>query len=157
MYSAFLQNEFPIKELSNGKIGFREEEEGTRKGIVPTETEEMIQPSFLTSFVTISFGTRMPDVDVVADSIINGLSRYKYYIDYCDLNTDLVYRSSPNDEVKVAADYFGVSVNDLITYNHLDNPNTLGGKVIINPLVGNVEAFDLHHSVLLSMENKKQL
>lgn len=152
MYAAFLQNRFTIKELSNGKIGFREDEEGRKRGIVPTETEEIINPSFLTSFVTISFGTGVSNPSIVADSIINGLARFKYYLDYCDFNTDLVYRSSPNDKVEVAAKYFGVSNHELVTYNHLDDPYTLNGDVIINPLVGTVEAFKLNHSFSINNE-----
>ena len=152
MYASFLQNGFTIKELSNGKIGFRGNDEDNKRGIIPTKTEEIINPSFLTSFVTISFGTGASNPSIVADSIINGLARFKYYLDYCDLNTDLVYRSSPNDKVAVAAKYFGVSDRDLVSYNHLEDFYTLNGDVIINPLVGTQDAFNPNNSFTINYE-----
>ena len=98
--------------------------------IFPAECN--IQASSITVFklsVTISFGTGASNPSIVADSIINGLARFKYYLDYCDLDTDLVYRSSPNDKVAVAAKYFGVSDRDLVSYNHLEDFYTLNGDV----------------------------
>lgn len=152
MYASFLQNGFSVKELSNGKIGFRGNDEDNKRGIIPTKTEEIINPSFLTSFVTISFGTGASNPSIVADSIINGLARFKYYLDYCDLDTDLVYRSSPNDKVAVAAQYFGVSDKELVSFNHLEDPFTLNGDVIINPLVGTLDAFNPKKSFVVNNE-----
>lgn len=142
MQSAFLQNGFFADELSAGKFGFREDENGNITNLIPTETEEAIDDNYDTSFVTISFGTSNVNAEWVAKSIENGLARQKYYLNNYDSNTDLLYRSNANEDVEVVANYFDSTVHDLNLYNNLNSNDTLNSQVIVNPRVSIMTIFD---------------
>ena len=142
MQSAFLQNGFFADELSIGKFGFKENEDGTVTNVVPTDTESAIDSNYDTSFVTISFGTVNVNAHWVAKSIENGLARQKYYLDNYDADTDLLYRADANEDVGVVAKYFDATTHDLNLYNNLSSDETLKPQVIVNPRVCYMTIFD---------------
>lgn len=142
MQSAFLQNGFFADNLSAGKIGFRENDNGEVSCLIPTDTEEAINNSYDTSFVTISFGTSNVNATWVAKSIENGLARQVYYLNNFDSNTDLLYRSSENEDVDVVAKYFDSTAHDLDLYNNLKGNKSLNNQVVVNPRVCYMNVFN---------------
>lgn len=153
MQTAFKQNGFLSDEILCGVIGYRENPDGTISSILPTKTEEMIDTSKDTSFITISFGTDNVNPEWVAKSIENGLCRYCDYIDGYDVQTDLIYRSSPGENTEDVANYFGVSNTDLCMFNKIDSSNSLHTQTIINPIAQNIEPFN--NSINYSIDNMK--
>ena len=142
MQSAFLQNGFFADNLSSGKLGFRENENGEVIYLVPTETEEAIDSNNNTSFVTISLGTNNSNAEWVAKSIENGLARQVYYLNNFDSDTDLLYRSGDNEDIEVVAKHFDSTVHDLNLYNNLNGSETLNHQVIVNPRTCYMNVFD---------------
>ena len=142
MQKAFLQNGFFADDLSVGKFGFREDDNGNVTSIIPTDTEEIIDDNYDTSFVTISFGTHNINAEWVAKSIENGLARQKYYLNNYDSNMDLLYRADSNEDVEVVAKYFDSTVHDLSLYNDLSSNETEKPQVIVNPRVSIMPVFD---------------
>lgn len=141
MQAAFKQNGFLGNNITCGKIGYREDENGNITSMIPTETEEAMDADSDTSFVTISFGTQNVNSDWVAKSIENGLARQKYYLDNYDSGADLIYRASADDSIEVVADYFNSDVGDLSLFNGLTTQSNLDSQTIVNPEVGEMEVF----------------
>ena len=142
MQRAFQQNGFFSDNISVGKFGFRENEDGSVTNLIPTETEEAIDNNYDTSFVTISFGTSNVNAEWVAKSIENGLARQKYYLNNYDSNIDLLYRADAGEDVEVVAKYFDSTIHELTAYNNLNNSETTNPQVIINPSVGEMTIFN---------------
>lgn len=141
MQAAFKQNGFLGNNITCGKIGYREDEDGNVTSMIPTETEEAVDTDSDTSFVTISFGTQNVNGEWVAKSIENGLARQKYYLDNYDSGADLIYRASADDSIEVVADYFNSDVGDLSLFNGLTTQSNLDSQTIVNPEVGEMEVF----------------
>lgn len=141
MQAAFKQNGFLGNNITCGKIGYREDENGNVTSMIPTETEEAMDIDSDSSFVTISFGTQNVNSDWVAKSIENGLARQKYYLDNYDSGADLIYRASADDSIEVVADYFNSDVGDLSLFNGLTTQSNLDSQTIVNPEVGEMEVF----------------
>lgn len=141
MQAAFKQNGFLGNNITCGKIGYREDENGNVTSMIPTETEEAMDTDSDTSFVTISFGTQNVNGEWVAKSIENGLARQKNYLDNYDSGADLIYRASDDDSIEVVADYFNSDVGDLSLFNGLTTQSNLDSQTIVNPEVGEMEVF----------------
>ena len=157
MKAAFEENHFLIDDILGGKVGFRQDDAGNVDSLVPTETEDAIDPSQHTSFVTISFGTMLEDEELIAKSILNGLVRQKRYLDHYDTGTDLIYRASSLESVSVVADYFSSSVHDLCHMNQLRDLDVLEAKTIINPNVQFIDVFNPQKSFELQNIRNKAL
>ena len=141
MQIAFNQNGFFADELLCGQVGFEKDEDGTIHCCVPTDTEKAINADKDTSFVTISFGTNNINAEWVAKSIENGLSRHKYYLDSYENQTDLVYRASSIDDIEVVSNYFGSNINQLTSFNHIQNDHLDDSQAVINPYVSEMDVF----------------
>lgn len=142
MKSALDQNGFLGNGIYCGKIGYRINENDDVSSLVPTETEEIIDDNYCTSFVTISFGTENVNSEWVAKSIENGLARYTYYLNNCDEDVDLIYRANANDDIDAIADYFGTDTVSLCDFNGHDSTMTSVDETFINPIVINLNVFD---------------
>ena len=140
--AAFKQNGFFVDSILCGKIGYRQDENGNVCTIVPTETEDCIDDSNDTSFVTISFGTQNNNPEWVAKSIENALARQKHYLDNYDSHADLIYRANSGESTKVVAEYFNSTVQDLTKFNQLPTSKTLDAQTIVNPNVPTIKSFD---------------
>lgn len=90
--TAFYENGFFTDGIESGKRGFKEDVTGVVMERVPSNTEEKIDNTKNTSFVTICFGTDNVNTDLVASSIENMLIRYHSYINNDDIKEDLIYR-----------------------------------------------------------------
>lgn len=141
MQTAFKQNGFLSDDILCGVIGYRENEDGGVTGIIPTKTEEAIDSSKDTSFVTISFGTDNVNAEWVAKSIENGLARFVDYRNNYDTQQDLIYRADVGQSADDVANYFGTSFEDLCSFNKLESKQ-LNAQTIINPVAGNTEPFN---------------
>jgi len=141
MQTAFKQNGFLSDDILCGVIGYRENDNGVVTGFIPTKTEDAIDSSKDTSFVTISFGTDNVNAEWVAKSIENGLARFVDYRNNYDSQQDLIYRSDIGQDAENVANYFGTSTADLISFNKLESTK-LNAQTIINPVVGNTESFN---------------
>lgn len=142
MQAAFRQNGFLGNNVTCGKIGYREDENGNVTSMIPTETEEALEADSDTSFVTISFGTQNISGEWVAKSIESGLARQKYYLDNYDSGADLIYRASSEDSIEVIAGYFNSDVGELILFNGLTTQSVLDSQTIINPEAGEMDVFN---------------
>ena len=141
MQSALKQNGFLSDDILCGVIGYREDENGVITGVIPTKTEEAIDSSKDTSFVTISFGTDNVNAEWVAKSIENGLARFVDYRNNYDSQQDLIYRADVGQSAEDVANYFGTNTADLCSFNKLESTQ-LNAQTIINPIVGNTESFN---------------
>lgn len=141
MQTALKQNGFLSDDILCGVIGYRENDNGIVTGVIPTKTEEAIDSSKDTSFVTISFGTDNVNAEWVAKSIENGLARFVDYRNNYDSQQDLIYRADNGQDAEDVANYFGTSTADLVSFNKLENTK-LGAQTIINPIAGNTEPFN---------------
>ena len=155
MQTAFQQNGFFANDILSGKVGFREDSEGNVSGIVPTDTEEAIDSTTDTSFITISLGTHNVNAELVAKSIESGLARQSYYLDNYYSQTDLLYRAKAGEAVEVVADYFGTTVHDLTQCNHLSDLDTLDAQTVINPIVQEMNAFNKNIEFSVAKSNTK--
>lgn len=144
--AAMEEEKIVVDDILSGKVGFRKDEDGHVSTFVPTESEEKIEFDKSTSFVTISLGTQNPSVEMVAESILSGLIRQKYYLENFDSQTDLLYRADAGESVSVVAEYFGAEVKDLVETNELKDMETLEAQTIINPSVQKIVAFDANVS-----------
>ena len=141
MQAGFLENGISNQKIVCGQVGFRRDQDGNVLHSVPTPTEEAIGEDLSTNFVTISFGTEKLDPVRVAKGIESGLLRQKYYLDYYDIGSDLIYHSKAGEDVSSVANYFGSSVRDLCTVNHLKTMDPLEERAIINPEVRKMKVF----------------
>jgi hypothetical protein len=141
MQTALKQNGFLSDDILCGVIGYRENENGVITGVIPTKTEEAIDSSKDTSFVTISFGTDNVNAEWVAKSIENGLARFVDYRNNYDSQQDLIYRADVGQSAEDVANYFGTSTADLCSFNKLESTQ-LNAQTIINPVAGNTEPFN---------------
>ena len=141
MYAAFYQNGFTVSDISCGKVGYEEDEDGNVHYYLPTSTEKEINEGYDSSFVTISFGTNNLNPEWVAKSIENGLARFVDYRNNYDSQQDLIYRADNGQDAEDVANYFGTSTADLVSFNKLENTK-LGAQTIINPIAGNTEPFN---------------
>ncbi len=122
-----------------GKRGYRQGSQGISTR-VPTPTEEAIPIDTNTSFVTISFGTSIPNAEDIASIIEDGLGRY---IAYVSMKTqgDLVRRAESGDTIDSLAESFGTTSFDVSNLNNISNiiPSD---EAIINPVEYNSPVFD---------------
>lgn len=143
MQAAFIQKGILASNILCGKVGFRENSDGSISTLVPTDTEGAVNSNHNTSFVTISLGTSNFTPKMVAKSIEDGLVRQKHYLDNYDNQTDLIYRSSQGDSVQTVADYFDSTIYELGKTNNLKNLDVLDSQTIVNPNVKNIDSFRL--------------
>lgn len=145
--AAFDENGFFIGEISCGKRGFRQTDDGSVMEQVPSETEEAIGKDKNTSFVTISFGTDA-HIGLVADSIVNSLGRYVSYQKGNITNEDLIYKVEDGDSPEEIAQRYHSTVYELNKESYQNNPNTLtSGQTIISPSVKEIKEFDKRTNV----------
>lgn len=142
MQTSFKQGGLNADKILCGKVGYRVNENGDVSEVIPTETEEAIDLTHNTSFVTISFGTQNLDPEVVSQCIQNGLARYIYYLNNYDSHNDLIYRSTDGESVEMVAGYFNTSPELLIKKNKLENKIALNSQAIINPNSDSIIAFN---------------
>ncbi len=142
MYASFKQGNISTTNILCGKSGYNVDENGNFSNIIPTDTETKIDENHDTSFVTISFGTQNMEASTVAECIRNGLARYVSYINNCDSQTDLIYRSTEGEDVKMVAEYFGATPDSLSFANKLENKEQLTAQAVINPAVKDIDMFN---------------
>ena len=130
-----------VKEITSEQVGYRVDENGNVRHSVPTSTEEAINTSYDTSFVTVSLGTGDRDPKKVAKGIESALARQNYFLEYYDSQPDTLYHANAGEEVQTIADYFHTTVQDLRSMNHLGSEDILEDQTIINPSVGKMPIF----------------
>lgn len=142
MQAAFQQNGFFADDIICGKSGYQVDDDGNVQTTFPTNTEELIDEGYDSSYVTISFGTQNQNPEWVAKSIENGLARQNYYLKENNSQTDLIYRANSSDVIDNVAGYFGTDASHLKKYNHLDDGTFRDSQTIINPNVDGIASFD---------------
>lgn len=156
MKSGFYKNGFFVGEISCGKNGFRETENGEVLEQIPTETEDIAGNKQNTSFVTISFGTENAHAKLVAESIAWALGSYASFIDN-NTSEDLIYRADSSDSLENIAKKFDVSVSSLNESNGrtYDDTSILVNQTFVNPSVQDIDEFDFHFPIDLVEEKAK--
>lgn len=150
--AAFYEKGFFTREISCGKVGYRETEDGEVLERIPTETEEMIEKDSDTSFVTISFGTQNVNAELVASGIENALARYVSYISNgSNKERDFIYRVEPKDTLDSVAKHYDSTISEINSSNnrHYDDMQISTDQTIINPKASTVKEFDPHIPVNL--------
>lgn len=153
MQTAFKQNGFLGNYIYCGKVGYREDENGNICTTIPTETEEALDTDSDVSFVTISFGTKNTNSELVAKSIENGLARQFNYVNSYDTGSDLIYRASENDSIEVIADYFNTDINTLNNFNKINSERIVDSQPILNPDISSMEVFN--QNTIFGIDNNK--
>ena len=157
MYAAFKQKDVSINNILCGKVGYRVDENGNVSNMIPTDTEKNIEENHDTSFVTISFGTQQIEPSVVAKSIESGLIRYISYMNNYDSQTDLIYRSSEGEDIKMIAEYFGSTPELLALANKLESREQIAAQAIINPSVKDIDVFKSDVDYSLELTNSRTI
>lgn len=137
-----------------GKIGFRENPDGSISERVPSKLEECLSKENNSSFVSISLGTQQLSASDVAKGIKNGLARYCSFIrDNSDSN-DLIYCLGADEDINLVAEHFGISPELVHFYNYQSSeflPHQ--GDTIYNPVVKDYDEFNSHS--LVSIKNNQ--
>lgn len=156
MKSGFYKNGFFVGEVSCGKNGFRETENGEVLEQIPTDTEDVAGNNQNTSFVTISFGTENAHAGLAAESIAWALGSYVSFIQN-GTSSDLIYRANSSDSLENIAKKFNVSVSSLNEGNGraYDDTSILVNQTFVNPLVQDISEFDFHFPIDLVEEKVK--
>ena len=152
--AAFYENGFFVSEIECGIRGYREEKDGYISERKPTETEEKVK-KVNSSFVTLSFGTGNSNSLLVASSIENALVRYYSYINSNDINEDLIYRSTKDDNYEDIANRFSTSVESLKMINDTTDNNVLENTSFKNPCVSSIREFNYLVPINLYVEKTK--
>ncbi len=140
---AFIDNGILVDGINCGKMGFRENEDGSISERVPTPAEEVIGKSTDVSYVTISLGTSNSDPIEVAHSLETALARFYSYTKNNTNNIDLIYCVEDGQSYEDVADILGCTSRELDAFNHTsDEKMLLAGETIVNPLVGKIREFD---------------
>ena len=140
--AAFYENGFFVSEIECGIRGYREEKDGYVSERIPTETEEKVKKYPNSSFVTLSFGTGNSNSQLVASSIENALVRYYSYINNNDINEDLIYRSTKDDNYEDIANRFSTNVDSLKMINDKNDNMVLENSSFKNPCVSSIKEFN---------------
>lgn len=143
--AAFYQKGFFTGEISCGKIGYRETDDGEVLERVPSETEEIIEKSNDTSFVTISFGTQNVNAELVAAGLENALARYVSYINNDNnVGQDFIYRVEPKDTLDTIATRYDTTISTINSSNnrHYDDMQLSADQTIIAPKADTLKEFD---------------
>ncbi len=128
--------------IACGKMGFRENPDGTISERVPTQTEESITDLNNTSFVTLSLGTSNTDASKVATAISSALARFCSYTKK-DNNIDLIHTVEVGQDYEAIAYILGSDADELDNYNKTtDEDLLLPGETIINPVVKTIDEFN---------------
>lgn len=153
--TAFYEKGFFTGEISCGRVGYRETNDGEILERIPTETEEMIDSDNDTSFVTISFGTQNIDAELVAASIEDALARYVSYINSNNTSQqDFIYRVEPGNTLDMIARRYGTTIDKINSTNnrHYDDVQIITDQTIINPKADSIKEFSPHIPVNLHIE-----
>ena len=153
-WRAFYEKGFIADEVTCGKMGFMENEDGTVSERTPTNTEKNVDKNTAASFVTISFGTQNAPASLVANAIENMLVRFYSYNEQYDSNdVDLIYCVQKDDSYDSVSKILGTTKDKIIKYNDtIDNNMLLPGEAIINPNVESIRPFNQHVPVNLYIE-----
>lgn len=156
METGFKEGGFATDGVSSGKIGYKEAKTGGFQTKVPTLTEDAIDSSKNTSFVTISFGTDIPSSEEVAAGIENGLARFIYYNRNKPYGEDLIYRVEAGNVMgDVEGRFYGNSATVINSYNGLsDNKSNdvYMDDTLLNPDIAKFEAFNQECKISLGMD-----
>ena len=152
-FRAFYEKGFIVDGVSCGKIGFKENEDGTVSERIPTPTENAIGKDKISSFVTISFGTQNTPPTLVASALENMLTRYyAYNVDY-SIKEDLIYCVQKDDSYEIISKKMGASSEEINNYNDtIDKSILLPGETLVNPQIENIRAFSQHVPINLFIE-----
>lgn len=152
-FRAFYEKGFIVDGVSCGKIGFKENEDGTVSERIPTPTENAIGKDKISSFVTISFGTQNTPPTLVASALENMLTRYyAYNVDY-SIKEDLIYCVQKDDSYEIVSKKMGASSEEINNYNDtIDKSILLPGETLVNPQIENIRPFSQHVPINLFVE-----
>lgn len=148
---SFYEKGFIVDGIACGKMGFRENEDGTISERVPTATEDAMGDFTDASYITISFGTGDTPAGLVAEAIQSTLIRYCSYINSNYDNQDLIYCVEDGQDYDDVANVLGTTTNMIDFYNDTaDESLLLPGETIVNPVVGEIKEFDQNVSTSIS-------